>query len=81
MVTKSEVQKMTEQLEYHIERSPGEGFIARCVMNKNISVFSKQNDEKLKKGIHSAAYLYAKLHPTDANKSIIDGNFEMKCVE
>lgn len=68
-------------LDYYVDKSPGEGFIARCVMNPNISVFSKKNDEKLKKGIHSAAYLYAKAHPTDENESIQNRNFEMQLVK
>lgn len=68
-------------LEYSIEKIPGEGFVARCVINPKISVFAKENGNVLSKGIKSAARLYAKEHPTDENKSIRENQFEMRRVE
>lgn len=73
---------MTEALlEYNVAKIAGEGYVATCVINPKISVFSKNNDDLLKTGIHSAAKLYAKLHPTEENKKIRDNKFQMKLVE
>lgn len=68
-------------LEYNVEKMPGEGFIATCVINPKISVFSKNDDEKLSDGIKSAAKLHAKMHPTEDNKSILENDFQMKRVD
>ena len=82
MVSNNEVQKMSESLlEYSVTKDPGEGFIATCVINPQISVFSKEDGQLLSDGIKSAAKLYAKLHPTEENISIRDNDFEMKRVE
>jgi len=68
-------------LEYNVEKMPGEGFVARCVINPKISVFSKNDDEKLLSGIKSAAKLHAMMHPTNDNKLICENDFEMKRVD
>lgn len=73
---------MTEALlEYNVTKMAGEGYVATCIINPKISVFSKNDDNLLKTGIHSAAKLYAKLHPTEENKKIRDNEFQMKLVE
>lgn len=68
-------------LDYKIENIPDEGFIARCLIEPTISVFSKEDDEKLSKGIKSAAKLYATMHPTPENKSIRENDFEMRRID
>lgn len=68
-------------LEYNVEKMPGEGFVARCVINPKISVFSKNDDEKLSGGIKSAAKLHAIIHPTENNELIRKNDFQMKRVD
>lgn len=70
-----------ELLKYKVEKIVGEGYIASCLVNPNISVFHKDNGEKLVSGIHKAVRLYAKSHPNDDNKNIRDDKFTMKLVE
>ncbi len=73
---------MTEALlEYNVARIAGEGYVATCVVNPKISVFAKNDDDLLKAGIHSAAKLYAKSHPTEENTKIRNNEFQMKRVE
>lgn len=81
MKSKNGDDKMSDLLQYKIEKSLGEGFIARCIINPKISVFSIENDESLKKGIHSAAKLYALTHPNNENESIREDSFTMQLVE
>lgn len=70
--------KMVESLlEYNVEKMPGEGFVARCVINPKISVFSKEDNITLSNGINSAAKLHAIEHPTEDNKSICENDFQM----
>ncbi len=42
---------------------------------------SRNNGDSLETGIHSAAKLYAKLHPTEENAKIRTNEFKMKLVE
>lgn len=73
---------MTEALlEYNVAKIAGEGYVATCVINPKISVFSKGDDDLLKTGIHSAAKLHARLHPTEENAKIRNNEFQMKRVE
>lgn len=73
---------MTEALlEYNVAKIAGEGYVATCVINPKISVFAKSDDDLLKTGIHSAAKLYAKLHPTEENTKIRNDEFQMKLVK
>lgn len=68
-------------LEYKVERVPGEGYIASCMMEPKISVFHKEDGSDLAKGIHNATRLYVLSHPTTDNDDIRNNNFEMKRVE
>jgi len=80
MINNNGDDKMTESLlEYNVTRIAGEGYVATCVINPEISVFCK-NDDVLKTGIHSAAKLYAKSHPTEKNEKIRNDEFQMKLV-
>lgn len=82
MINNNGDDKMTEALlEYNVTKIAGEGYVATCVINPKISVFSKNDDKLLQTGIHSAAKLHAKLHPTDENEKIRNDKFQMKLVK
>lgn len=68
-------------LKYKVSETSGEGFVATCIADSRISVFSKENGDELTQGIYDAAKLFANAEPSSDNEEIRKGNFEMKLAD